>query len=79
MIHIVLCDDHAVVRRGVRDTLEEAPDLKVCGEAGSYPELRETLRSAPCDVLLLDLNMPGRSGLEVLSTCLLYTSPSPRD
>ncbi len=75
MIHIVLCDDHAVVRRGVRDTLEEASDLKVCGEAGSYPELRDTLRSAPCDVLLLDLNMPGRSGLEVLST-LRETHPA---
>lgn len=75
MIRIVLCDDHAVVRRGIRDTLEEAPDLQVCGEAASYPELREVLRSTACDVLLLDLNMPGRSGLEVLST-LRETHPA---
>ncbi|MCB1978047.1 MAG: response regulator transcription factor [Burkholderiaceae bacterium] len=75
MIHIVLCDDHAVVRRGIRDTLEEASDLKVTGEAGSYSELREALRTAACDVLLLDLNMPGRSGLEVLST-LRETHPA---
>lgn len=68
MIHIVLCDDHALVRRGIRDTLEESTDCKVSGEAGSYSELRDVLRSTPCDVLLLDLNMPGRSGLEVLSS-----------
>ena len=37
-------------------------------EAGSYTELREALRTAACDVLLLDLNMPGRSGLEVLAS-----------
>lgn len=66
MIHVVLCDDHALVRRGIRDTLEEAGDIEISGEAGSYPELREVLRTAVCDVLLLDLNMPGRSGLEVL-------------
>ncbi|GAA6121331.1 response regulator transcription factor [Acidovorax sp. FG27] len=68
MIHVVLCDDHAVLRRGIRDTLTEAPDISVTGEAGSYAELREVLRSAPCDVLLLDLNLPGRSGLEVLAS-----------
>ena len=68
MIHVVLCDDHAVLRRGIRDTLTEAPDILVTGEAGGYSELREVLRAAPCDVLLLDLNMPGRSGLEVLAS-----------
>lgn len=68
MIHVVLCDDHAVLRRGIRDTLTEAPDISVTGEAGSYAELREVLRTAPCDVLLLDLNLPGRSGLEVLAS-----------
>ena len=68
MIRVVLCDDHAVVRRGIRDTLAEASDITVIGEAGSYPELRDVLRSAECDVLLLDLNMPGRNGLEVLAS-----------
>lgn len=68
MIHVVLCDDHAVLRRGIRDTLAEATDILVTGEAGGYSELREVLRAAPCDVLLLDLNMPGRSGLEVLAS-----------
>lgn len=66
MIRVMLCDDHAVVRRGIRDTIAEAVDIQVVGEAGSYPELREQMRKLPCDVLLLDLNMPGRGGLEVL-------------
>ena len=68
MIQVVLCDDHAVVRRGIRDTLVEASDIQITGEAGSYAELRDILRTAACDVLLLDLNLPGRSGLEVLAS-----------
>jgi two-component system invasion response regulator UvrY len=68
MIKVILCDDHAVVRRGIRDTISEAVDIQVVGEAGSYPELREQLRKTPCDVLVLDLNMPGRGGLEVLAS-----------
>ncbi|MBD3894197.1 response regulator transcription factor [Hydrogenophaga sp.] len=67
MIKVILCDDHAVVRRGIRDTISEAVDIRVVAEAGSYPELRELMRTQPCDVLLLDLNMPGRGGLEVLT------------
>lgn len=75
MIHVVLCDDHAVLRRGIRDTLTEAPDIRVTGEAGSYHELREVLRTAECDVLLLDLNLPGRSGLEAMAS-LRETHPA---
>lgn len=75
MIKVVLCDDHAVVRRGIRDTISEAVDIQVVGEAGSYPELREQLRKTPCDVLVLDLNMPGRGGLEVLATLREEGSP----
>ena len=68
MIHVVLCDDHAVLRRGIRDTLTEAVDITVTAEASGYAELREQLRGAACDVLLLDINMPGRSGLEALAS-----------
>ena len=66
MIKVILCDDHAMVRRGIRDTISEATDIQVVGEAGSYPELRDLMRKVECDVLVLDLNMPGRGGLEVL-------------
>ena len=68
MIRVILCDDHAVVRRGIRDTLTEAVDIQVVAETGSYSEVRDALRSTPCDVLVLDLNLPGRGGLEVLSS-----------
>ncbi|MBF6632148.1 MAG: response regulator transcription factor [Comamonas sp.] len=66
MIYVVICDDHAVLRRGIRDTLAEATDIQVTGESAGYTELRETLRTVQCSVLLLDINMPGRNGLEVL-------------
>ena len=75
MIRVILCDDHAVVRRGIRDTLAEAVDIKVVGEAGSYSEVRELLRATPCDVLVLDLNLPGRGGLEVLASLREADSP----
>lgn len=68
MTRVILCDDHAVVRRGIRDTLAEAPDITVVAEAASYSEVRDALRTTPCDVLVLDLNLPGRGGLEVLAS-----------
>ena len=43
MIRVILCDDHAVVRRGIRDTLSEAVDIQVVAEAGSYAEVREAV------------------------------------
>ena len=67
MIRVILCDDHALIRRGIRDTLSDAADIEVVGEAGDYSELRGLLRTTPCDVLVLDINMPGRSGLDVLA------------
>jgi DNA-binding NarL/FixJ family response regulator len=66
VIKVMICDDHALIRRGVRDTLSDAPDIDVVGEAGDYGELRALLRERQCDVLVLDINLPGRSGLDVL-------------
>jgi len=68
VIKVILCDDHAMVRRGIRDTLAEAVDIQVVGESGSYSEVRDLIRTTPCDVLILDLNLPGRGGLEVLAS-----------
>ena len=66
MIRVMLCDDHALIRRGIRDTLSDAPDIEVIGEAGDYGELRTLMRDHTADVLVLDINLPGRSGLDVL-------------
>jgi len=66
MIQVILCDDHALIRRGIRDTLADAPDIEVVGEAGDYGELRSLMRGTACDVLVLDINLPGRSGLDVM-------------
>jgi two-component system invasion response regulator UvrY len=66
MTKVILCDDHALIRRGIRDTLSDAADIEVVGEAGDYPELRTLMRAQLCDVLVLDINMPGRNGLDVL-------------
>lgn len=66
MIDVILCDDHALIRRGIRDTLSDAADIRVVGEAGDYGELRSLMRGTSCDVLVLDINLPGRSGLDAL-------------
>ena len=65
-VRVILCDDHALIRRGIRDTLADAHDIEVVGEAGDYGELRGLMHRTECDVLVLDINMPGRSGLDAL-------------
>ena len=65
---VVLCDDHAMVRRGIKDTLSDTVDIQVVAEAGNYAEVREIIRTIAFDVLVLDLNLPGRSGLDVLAS-----------
>lgn len=75
MIKVVLCDDHAMVRRGIRDTLTDATDIQVVAEASNYAEVKETLRNCRCDVLILDLNLPGRSGIDVLTSLKDSSSP----
>jgi DNA-binding NarL/FixJ family response regulator len=54
---VVLCDDHAVLRRGIRDTLAEAVDISVTAEAGSYAELREQLRETHPQIKVLMVSM----------------------
>jgi DNA-binding NarL/FixJ family response regulator len=67
MIRVLICDDHPIFREGLKKTLTAHPDIRVVGEAGSAGELRERLADTPCDVLVLDISLPDRNGLEVLS------------
>jgi len=66
MIRVLIADDHAVVRRGVRQILEETSDIEVTGEAASASELWPKVREGRFDAVVLDVNLPGRSGLELL-------------
>ncbi len=75
MIKVILCDDHAMIRRGIKDTLADAADIEVVGEASGYAEVRALIRTNPCDVLILDLNLQGRGGLEVLASLREDQSP----
>lgn len=65
-IGVLICDDHPIVRSGLRTILNGAGDINVLGEAASYAELRGLLRGTSCQVLLLDIDMPGKSGMDVL-------------
>jgi DNA-binding NarL/FixJ family response regulator len=66
MARIVIADDHAVVRKGLRQFIVEAGDHTVVGEAGSAGELLTLLRSRPVDVVVLDLALGDRDGLALI-------------
>ena len=77
MIKVLIADDHAVVRRGLRQILSETSDILVAGEASTVQEVRELVRDQRWDVVVLDITMPGGSGLDLL-TELRRLGPSPR-
>jgi two-component system invasion response regulator UvrY len=66
MINIIIVDDHPVVRRGLKQILIEEPDMEVVGEAGNAQEAFTIIRETDCDVVVLDISLPGVSGVEVL-------------
>ena len=68
MIRVILVDDHAIVRRGVRQIVAGQEGIEVVGEAGDYGELLTRLREVECDVVLLDIALPGKNGIEVLKS-----------
>src|SRR2546430_1263324 len=66
MIHALIADDHAVVRRGLKELLTDSGRIAVEGEAGTARETLEKVRERDWDVLILDINLPDRSGLDIL-------------
>lgn len=66
MIRVLVADDHSVVRRGVRQILCEEFDSVEVGEAGDSQQLDRLLRQGAWDLLILDITLPGKSGLDVL-------------
>jgi two-component system, NarL family, invasion response regulator UvrY len=67
MITIVIADDHAVVRRGLKDILADESDMEIGGEASTAQELLDLVRKGSWDAVVLDISLPGRNGLEVLA------------
>jgi two-component system invasion response regulator UvrY len=66
MIRILVVDDHAIVREGLKQILADVNDMAVRDEAAGGQEALTKIRSGEFDVVLLDISMPGRSGLEIL-------------
>ncbi len=66
MIRVFIADDHAIVRKGFCQIILETPGMLLVGEASTGAEVLEQAGSADWDVLVLDLSMPGRTGLEVI-------------
>jgi two-component system, NarL family, invasion response regulator UvrY len=67
VIRVLIADDHAVVRRGLRQILEAAPGITVAGEASTAPEVVGLVEERRWDVVVLDLSLPGASGLDLLA------------
>jgi len=66
VIKILIADDHRIVREGLKQILAETPDMVVADEASNGQEVMEKIWENDYDVLLLDISMPGRSGLDIL-------------
>ena len=66
ILRILIADDHPVFRRGIKQIIGETPDMIVADEVSNGWEVLDKVRSANYDVLLLDISMPGKSGIDVL-------------
>ncbi len=67
MIRLAIVDDHPIVRAGLRQALSDTGDFEIVGDASDDSELASLLENTTCDVLLLDIALPGKSGLEILA------------
>lgn len=63
---VLLADDHRIIRDGLKQILADTEDLAVCGEAANGIEVMQQIRENGWDILVLDISMPGRSGLDLI-------------
>ncbi len=75
MMHILIADDHAIVRRGLKQILDEEPGLAEVSEAQNGQEVLEMTRFQSWNLVILDINLPDRNGLDILNE-LHYSFPS---
>ena len=66
MLKIIIADDHPVVRQGIMRIIEETPDMRVTDEAEDGTEALKKIKEKDFDIILLDISMPGRDGLDVI-------------
>lgn len=66
MIRVLITDDHSILRRGLAQIISETPDMQVCGEAENSAQAVKFAREHPVDVVLLDITLPDRNGLDTL-------------
>ena len=71
MMKILIADDHAVVRQGLKQIIGDEADMQLIGEAENAAEVLQFVRSADLDVVILDISMSGKSGLDVLPEILI--------
>jgi DNA-binding NarL/FixJ family response regulator len=75
MIKVIVVDDHPVVRRGLKQIIEDEPDMKVAGEAKNAGECFSLVQKTDCTLVVLDITLPDRNGFDVLKQ-LKYEHPN---
>ncbi len=66
MVRVVIVDDHAILRRGLSQIIDESDALQMVGEAENSTQALQMLRKTPCEVVVLDISLPDRNGIETL-------------
>jgi len=77
MIRVLIADDHAIVRDGLKQIFKETSDIVVAGEAANGTEVIEKIKFEKYDLVVLDISMPGRGGLDVLKYIKLHNPTLP--